>query len=97
MGYGDLGTFGNPIRETPNLDRMAKEGMTLTSFYTAAPLCSPCEFFGGNYTVNSLFNLFKYRHSPCRNAHRQAAGQDRILHGQREREKRFVKFDQSVR
>ncbi|KAG8182187.1 hypothetical protein JTE90_017138 [Oedothorax gibbosus] len=41
MGWGDLGVFGEPNKETPNLDRMAAEGATLTDFYTANPLCSP--------------------------------------------------------
>ena len=40
LGYGDLGTFGHPTIATPNLDRMAAEGLKLTSFY-AAPLCTP--------------------------------------------------------
>ncbi len=44
MGWGDLGVMGEPSRETPNLDRMAEEGMLFTSFYTAAAICSPCEF-----------------------------------------------------
>jgi arylsulfatase A-like enzyme len=39
MGYGDIGPFGSTKNRTPNLDRMAKEGMKLTSFY-AAPVCS---------------------------------------------------------
>ena len=39
MGYGDIGPFGATKQKTPNLDRMAKEGMKLTSFY-AAPACS---------------------------------------------------------
>ena len=39
MGYGDIGPFGSTRNRTPNLDRMAKEGMKLTSFY-AAPVCS---------------------------------------------------------
>ena len=39
MGYGDIGPFGSVKNRTPNLDRMAKEGMKLTSFY-AAPVCS---------------------------------------------------------
>lgn len=39
MGYGDIGPFGSELNRTPNLDRMAREGMTLTSFY-AAPVCS---------------------------------------------------------
>ena len=40
MGYGDIGPFGSKVNRTPNLDRMAKEGMKLTSFY-AAPVCTP--------------------------------------------------------
>lgn len=41
MGYGDIGPFGSTINETPHLDRMASEGMTLSSFYVAAPVCTP--------------------------------------------------------
>ena len=41
MGYGDIGPFGSTVNRTPNLDRMAREGMKLTSFYVAAPVCSP--------------------------------------------------------
>ncbi|ELK00504.1 N-acetylgalactosamine-6-sulfatase [Pteropus alecto] len=41
MGWGDLGVYGEPSRETPNLDRMAAEGMLFPNFYTANPLCSP--------------------------------------------------------
>lgn len=43
MGWGDLGVYGEPSRETPNLDRMAAEGMLFPNFYTANPLCSPCK------------------------------------------------------
>lgn len=39
MGYGDIGPFGSKLNRTPSLDRMAAEGMKLTSFY-CAPLCS---------------------------------------------------------
>ncbi len=39
MGYGDIGPFGSKVNQTPNLDRMAAEGLKLTSFY-AAPVCS---------------------------------------------------------
>uniref|UniRef100_A0A8C5KCG9 N-acetylgalactosamine-6-sulfatase n=1 Tax=Jaculus jaculus TaxID=51337 RepID=A0A8C5KCG9_JACJA len=41
MGWGDLGVNGEPSRETPNLDRMAAEGMLFPNFYSANPLCSP--------------------------------------------------------
>jgi arylsulfatase A len=40
MGYGDIGCYGSSLNHTPNCDRMAKEGMKLTSFY-AAPVCTP--------------------------------------------------------
>ena len=39
LGYGDIGPFGATKQKTPHLDRMAREGMKLTSFY-AAPVCS---------------------------------------------------------
>uniref|UniRef100_A0A8C5PES4 N-acetylgalactosamine-6-sulfatase n=1 Tax=Leptobrachium leishanense TaxID=445787 RepID=A0A8C5PES4_9ANUR len=41
LGWGDLGVFGEPSKETPNLDQMASEGVLLPDFYTANPLCSP--------------------------------------------------------
>ncbi|MCA9219018.1 MAG: sulfatase [Planctomycetales bacterium] len=41
LGYGDLACFGNPTINTPNLDRMAAEGMKFTQFYSAAPVCTP--------------------------------------------------------
>lgn len=41
LGYGDLGSYGNPYIRTPNLDRMAREGQRWTDFYVAAPVCSP--------------------------------------------------------
>jgi arylsulfatase A len=41
LGYGDPGCFGSTLNETPNIDRMASEGMRFTDFYSAAPVCSP--------------------------------------------------------
>ncbi len=40
LGYGDLGCYGSRIR-TPNLDRMAAEGVRSTDFCSADPVCSP--------------------------------------------------------
>lgn len=40
LGYGDIGPFGSTKNRTPHLDRMAREGMRLTSFY-GAPVCTP--------------------------------------------------------
>ena len=41
LGYGDLGCFGQKVITTPNLDRMAKEGMKFTHFYAGATVCAP--------------------------------------------------------
>jgi arylsulfatase A-like enzyme len=40
MGYADIGPFGAKGYATPNLDRMAREGMKFTSFYSAQAVCS---------------------------------------------------------
>ncbi len=41
QGWGDVGYNGNPVAKTPNLDRMALEGLRFDRFYAAAPVCSP--------------------------------------------------------
>lgn len=41
LGYGDLGCYGHPTIRTPHLDRMAREGLRLTQFYSAAEVCTP--------------------------------------------------------
>ena len=41
LGYGDLGAYGARAIKTPNLDRMAAEGLRLTSFYSVSPVCTP--------------------------------------------------------
>ncbi len=40
VGYGDLGSYGAPDVKTPNIDRLARDGVRFTDFY-AAPTCSP--------------------------------------------------------
>jgi arylsulfatase len=41
LGYGDVGCFGNTKIRTPNLDRMARQGMRFTSFYVTDAVCTP--------------------------------------------------------
>jgi len=41
MGYGDLSCYGHPNIQTPNLDRLANEGVRFTSGYAAASVCTP--------------------------------------------------------
>ncbi len=50
LGYGDVGCFGSTKNRTPNIDRLAQEGMKLTSFY-GCPVCTPsrAQFMTGSY------------------------------------------------
>ena len=41
LGWGDLGCYGQKVITTPNLDRMAAEGMRFTHFYSGATVCAP--------------------------------------------------------
>ena len=47
-----MGTYGNPIVKTPNIDALAKEGIKFENAFTVAPLCVPSRtsFFSGTYT-----------------------------------------------
>lgn len=41
LGWSDLGAWGNDFIDTPNIDRLAAEGMRFVDFYAPSPLCSP--------------------------------------------------------
>ena len=41
MGWRDAGCYGSTFYETPNIDRLAKQGMRFTNAYAACPVCSP--------------------------------------------------------
>ncbi len=41
LGYADIGCYGQQKTETPNIDRMAKEGLRFTQFYSGATVCAP--------------------------------------------------------
>ncbi|MFB3789201.1 MAG: sulfatase [bacterium] len=64
LGYGDLSCYGAEKIRTPNLDRMAEEGMRFNSFYACAPVCTPSRagLLTGRYPIRSgLTNvLFPY-------------------------------------
>lgn len=51
LGWGDLGCYGHPHIKTPNLDRLARQGMLFTQFYVAGSVCSPSRtaFMTGQY------------------------------------------------
>ena len=41
LGYGELGSYGQQIIETPNIDKLAETGMRFTQHYSGAPVCAP--------------------------------------------------------
>ena len=58
LGYGDLGVYGHPLIRTPRLDRLASEGLKLTSFYASAPVCSASRYslLTGRYAIRAGIN-----------------------------------------
>uniref|UniRef100_A0A3Q3VU57 Sulfatase N-terminal domain-containing protein n=1 Tax=Mola mola TaxID=94237 RepID=A0A3Q3VU57_MOLML len=55
LGIGDMGCYGNDTIRTPNIDRLASEGIKLTQHIAAAPLCTPSRaaFMTGRYAFRS--------------------------------------------
>ena len=55
LGYGELGCYGQKKIRTPNIDRLAKEGMRFTQHYSGHPVCAPsrCCFATGYHTGHS--------------------------------------------
>jgi arylsulfatase A len=51
LGYGELGCYGQKWIKTPNLDRLAAEGLRFTQFYSGAPVCAParCTLMTGKH------------------------------------------------
>ncbi|MEI6074816.1 MAG: sulfatase [Verrucomicrobiota bacterium] len=72
MGYGDIGPFGSKKNRTPNLDKMASEGMKLTSFY-AAPLCtaSRSQIMTGCYAKRVSMPAVLYPAQPIGLSHKE--------------------------
>lgn len=55
LGYGDLASYGHPSIRTPELDRMAAEGIRFTDFYSGAEVCTPSRaaLLTGRYALRS--------------------------------------------
>lgn len=57
MGFADLSLSGNRLIRTPNIDALARDGMVMTQFYDAAPICSPSRaaFMTGRFPAENRF------------------------------------------
>lgn len=76
MGRGDLSVCGGTQGETPNIDRLAREGTQFDQFYVASPICSPtrASFTTGMFPARASINTFLQRPQGNR-----LAGQDNWL------------------
>jgi len=72
LGYSDVGCFGSDYYETPNIDRVAQEGMRFTSAYAGSTICSPTRAsiltgkYAGRLHITAPIPIISYK--------RQAAG-----------------------
>jgi arylsulfatase A-like enzyme len=64
LGYGDCSCYGQQAWTTPNIDRMAREGIRFTDFYSASPVCAPARvslitgLHSGHMPIRSLSEPF---------------------------------------
>ena len=58
LGYGDVGCFGQQTIQTPHIDRLAREGMRLTSYYAGCTVCRPSRLvlWTGQHTGYTAIN-----------------------------------------
>jgi arylsulfatase A-like enzyme len=68
LGWSDVGFNGSKVYETPNVDRLAAQGMVLSDFYSGGPVCSPtrASIMTGKYTART--GITTYLLSPTRDA-----------------------------
>lgn len=73
LGYADIGPYGQKDIQTPNLDKMAAEGMLFTDAYSGSPLCAPCR--------STLFTGLHTGHTPIRHNPGAARAWNRTVQG----------------
>ncbi len=64
MGYGDMARTGHPTIATPNLDRLADQGVMMTQFYSASSVCSPSRaaLLTGRYPIRTGITRVLFPH-----------------------------------
>ncbi|MEZ6052873.1 MAG: sulfatase [Planctomycetaceae bacterium] len=73
LGWADLGCYGADLHETPNIDRLAEQGMRFTDGYAAAAICSPtrASIMSGKYPARLNFTIWhEYAKNPPPSNHR---------------------------
>ncbi|PPK88461.1 putative sulfatase [Neolewinella xylanilytica] len=73
MGWADLGSFGNTDAATPNIDRLAAEGIAFEQFYVNAPICSPSRVAISTGTYPQRWDITSYLDNRAANAERGVA------------------------
>jgi arylsulfatase A-like enzyme len=70
MGYGDLSCYGQKKYTTPNLDKLASQGVRFVNAYSAAPVCTPTRtaFMTGRYPARTPVGLIEPLTSPQQNS-----------------------------
>ena len=68
LGWGDLGSFGNPTIRTPRLDRLASEGQKWTNFYVGESVCTPSRaaLLTGRLPIRSGMKGYAQQDPDCR-------------------------------
>jgi arylsulfatase A-like enzyme len=67
MGWMDIGVNGSTFYETPNIDRLASEGVRFTQAYAASPVCSPTR--ASILTILNSFFFYFIEHFSNRHIH----------------------------
>lgn len=76
MGWGDFSCFGNTEAKTPNIDRLAAEGIAFEQFYVNSPICSPSRVAISTGQYPQRWDITSYlnnRKDSCASRHRQLA------------------------
>jgi len=90
LGYGDLGTYGHPFLQTPNLDSFAEEGVRMTDMHAAATVCSPSRasiltgrnaYRSGYYNIAGFFGTTFQQHEITLAQLLSASGYDTAFFG----------------
>ncbi len=73
MGFADPSCFGNPLMKTPNIDRLAAEGIKLTNFYVNSPICSASRIALTTGQYQGRWKIYSYLNTRAGNANRGMA------------------------